>query len=263
MPILYVKETGPANAPTIVFLHGGGVSGWMWGPQIERLGDYHCLVPDLPEHGQSSGVKPFSILDAVARINDLIRRRAHDKRAHVVGLSLGGQITTALLAAAPEVVDHAVLSGTLVRPLPGVSLINAMVKLYMPFKDLDFMIRANMQPLGLPEKYFAQVKEDTRLMTAEGLARVFTENMRFSAPAGLSRANVPTLVLAGQKEYGILRKSACDLVNVMPKAKAYLAPNVGHAWNIQNPDLFTRALRAWITDQPLPPELLPLSCSRS
>lgn len=257
---LSIKETGPANAPTIVFLHGGGVSSWMWEPQIERLGDYHCLVPDLPEHGQSAGVKPFSILDTVARVNELIRRRAHGKRAHVVGLSLGGQITAALLAVAPEVVDHALLSGTLVRPVPGVRLVNALVKLYKPFKDLDFMIRANMQPLGLPEKYFAQVKEDTRLMTADGLAHVFTENMRFSPPSGLSRANVPTLVMAGQKEYDVMRKSACDLVKMMPKAKAYLAPNVGHAWNIQNPELFNRTLRAWMTDQPLPPELLPLSC---
>lgn len=257
---LYVKETGPTNAPTIVFLHGGGISGWMWEPQLEQLQDYHCLIPDLPEHGQSVNLKPFSMQDAVARVSELIRRRAHGRCAHVIGLSLGGQIAVALLATAPEIVDHAIVSGTLVRPIPGLSLVNAMVKLYLPVKDLDFMIRANMQPLGLPEKYFAHMKEDTRLMTADGLARVFTENMRFRLPASLNRANVPTLVMAGQVEYGIMRKSACDLVKTMPKAQAYLAPKVGHAWNIQNPTLFNRVVRAWITDQSLPPELLPLSC---
>jgi cyclopropane fatty-acyl-phospholipid synthase-like methyltransferase len=34
MTSLYVSETGPAEAPTLVFLHGGGGSGWMWTPQV-------------------------------------------------------------------------------------------------------------------------------------------------------------------------------------------------------------------------------------
>ena len=31
-----------------------------------------------------------------------------------------------------------------------------------------------------------------------------------------------------------------------------------HNWNLTAPDLFNQTLRAWITDQPLPPELRPL-----
>ena len=56
----YVNEIGPASAPTLVFLHGGGGGGWMWQPQLEAFTDYHCLVPDLPEHGRSAEVKPFT-----------------------------------------------------------------------------------------------------------------------------------------------------------------------------------------------------------
>ena len=45
---------GPEKAPTILFLHGGGISGWMWHNQVEALSaDYRCIVPDLPEHGKS------------------------------------------------------------------------------------------------------------------------------------------------------------------------------------------------------------------
>ncbi len=255
---LYVNESGPATAPTIVFLHGGGTSGWMWQPQVKQLSDYHCLIPDLPEHGRSVDEKPYAMKDTVARVIELIHMRAHGGHVHVVGLSLGGQTAAALLATAPEVVDHAVLSGTLVRPLPGVSLINATVKMYMPFKDIDFLIRANLQSQGIPNQYFLQFKEDTRVLTADGMARVFTENMRFSLPTGLNHANVPTLVLVGQKEYGVMHQSARDLVRALPNAKGFIAPGVGHAWNLQAPDLFTRTVRAWITDQPLPQELLPL-----
>ena len=87
---LSVRECGPASAPTICFLHGGGVSGWMWHPQVEALqGTYHCLVPDLPEHGLSAAIQPFTIEDAAHRVTELIRERGHGGRAHVIGLSAG------------------------------------------------------------------------------------------------------------------------------------------------------------------------------
>jgi pimeloyl-ACP methyl ester carboxylesterase len=256
---LYVKESGPAGAPAIVFLHGGGVSGWMWEPQVEALGDCHCLVPDLPEHGRSAGEKPFTILDSAARAADLIRARARGGRACVVGISLGGQIALQLLRTAPEVVERALISGTLVRSLPGMGLLyasaNLMYKLYMPFQNQGWLIRANMQSTGIPAQYFPQVREDTRLLTAGALARVLEENGRFRIPHGLPGA-APVLVMAGQNEPGILRGSMADIVRALPGARGYRAPKVGHLWNLQAPELFNRTLRAWIEDRPLPPERL-------
>ena len=77
---LFIRESGPVSAPTIVFLHGGGVSGWSWQPQIEAFPDYHLLVPDLPEHGRSLAEAPFTFPDAAARIAGLIRDRGHAGR---------------------------------------------------------------------------------------------------------------------------------------------------------------------------------------
>ena len=89
---LYVQEVGVNNSRSIVFLHGGGVGGWMWRPQIEQLKDeYHLLVPDLPEHGKSADVKPLTLKNSAAQVAELIRTRAHGSRANVVGLSLGAQ----------------------------------------------------------------------------------------------------------------------------------------------------------------------------
>jgi pimeloyl-ACP methyl ester carboxylesterase len=55
---LYVREAGPADAPAVLFLHGLGLSSAMWQAQFERLADfYHCLAPDLPECGNSAGLR--------------------------------------------------------------------------------------------------------------------------------------------------------------------------------------------------------------
>src|SRR5690606_21637517 len=121
------QEAGPASAPSLVLLHGGGVGGWMWERHVADLqADYHCLVPDLPEHGHSQEAGPFTILDAARRVAELIHTRAHGGRAHIAGLSLGGQVGVALLSLSPHLADRAIFSGVLARPLPGAGLVGPM-----------------------------------------------------------------------------------------------------------------------------------------
>lgn len=104
---LYVKETGKTNLETIVFIHADGMAGWIWDEQLKAFEDYHCLVPDLPEHGRSCDVRPFTVECAANMIIDIIRNKTHNGKAHLVGMSLGAQVIVKILSTAPEVVDHA------------------------------------------------------------------------------------------------------------------------------------------------------------
>jgi pimeloyl-ACP methyl ester carboxylesterase len=144
---LYFREIGRNNNETIVFLHAGMSSGWMWDKLVESLKNYHCLIPDLPEHGKSISIKPFTMKKAANEVIDIIRERAHGKKAHIVGLSLGAQVTVQILGTAPEVVDHAVITGTLAREVgSGLSMfMNIFYKIYMRLKDVDFFIKMGMK----------------------------------------------------------------------------------------------------------------------
>ncbi len=115
---LFVRESGAVGAPAIVFLHGGEYSGRSWQPVVDRLQRYHCLVPDLPQHGRSIRHRPFEMVGAAAAVAELIYARVGAGRVHVVGFSLGAQVGVQLLATAPELVDRAVLCGTLVDVMP-------------------------------------------------------------------------------------------------------------------------------------------------
>jgi pimeloyl-ACP methyl ester carboxylesterase len=269
---LYVLERGSTTAPTLVFLHGGGGAGWMWQPQIEQLEqDYHCLVPDLPEHGQSRTVKPFTIKDSAYRIARLIRRQAHGGKAHIIGLSEGAQIGVELLLTAPELIDRAILSSPLLYPLPGAKLYSPMLLattfrwFVKPFKENERYIRFNMKwAAGVPEKYFPQFRESFQQTTAESFTHVMHENLHFGLPAGLRSVRIPTLVVAGRKEYKTMRRSAKELAKLLPNGQGRMVSVGGqraadHNWNMQAPELFTRMVRAWVEDKPLPSELLPLS----
>ena len=112
-----VAELGLRGAETVVFVHGGGIAGWSWRPQLPAFGDYHCLVPDLPGHGRSLGAGVCTVERGAEVVAELIRTCATGSKAHVVGLSLGGQIAVQLLATLPEVVESAVISGTNVHPV--------------------------------------------------------------------------------------------------------------------------------------------------
>jgi pimeloyl-ACP methyl ester carboxylesterase len=272
---LSYSETGPASAETIVFLYGGGAAAWVWQQQVDAFSaDYHCLVPDLPEHGRSAELKPFTIQGSAAMIADLIREKAHNGRAHIVGISQGAQINLALMALAPEIVDHAFVSSAVVRPLPGgMDKLNPKMAAAIyrwsvePFKKNDWWTRINMKySAGIPDAYFPQFREMYQNMNADLFARILVENQRFHLPAGLERVTAPVLVLAGRNEYKAMTQSVGDIVAALPNAKGYLVHHSQqmslaqeHNWSITTPELFTSTLRAWLQGKPLPRELQPVN----
>ena len=254
---LYFRETGENNSETIIFLHAGMSSGWMWDKHVELLKDYHCMVPDLPEHGKSTGIKPFTMESAASEVIDIIKERAHGGKAHVVGLSLGAQVTVQILSMAPEVVDHAVITGTLVREVgSSFSIFMAIFyKIYMRLKDIDFFIKMGMKAQSIPLKYFNDVKKDTKALTWSSLNNITKENSSFRLSEGSCKAKNPVLILLGEKEVKVVYESAVDLNKCLSNSKAYKAANLGHTWPLESPELFSSVVRAWINDNPLPDTL--------
>jgi len=116
---LYVHESGTPGSAAIVFLHGDAATGGMWDQHIERLVGYHCLAPDLPGHGRSNYLPWTSLDDTAQQVAALIQDRIPARRAHLVGLSLGGAVAHTLLAHRPELLDRVVIDGCgLVDVLP-------------------------------------------------------------------------------------------------------------------------------------------------
>src|SRR5512146_3276528 len=111
-PILFTSESGAAENPAIVFLHGGGLSSRMWQPVIERLPEFYCLAPDLPEHGNSRSLAPFDLDDAARRVAEIIRLQVPGREAHLVGLSLGGAVALDIARIDPDVAGSIMVTGT-------------------------------------------------------------------------------------------------------------------------------------------------------
>jgi pimeloyl-ACP methyl ester carboxylesterase len=251
---LFVRESGPVGAPAIVFLHGGERSGQSWQPVVERMQQYRCLFPDLPQHGKSFGGGPFEMGAAAAAVAELIRSRVGGGRAHVVGLSLGAQVGVQLLATEPKLVDRAVLCGAVVNAMPALRLTAPLLGIVA--RVLRFAtIRRNARLGAVPSAKIDDGGEDVHLMTAAQIARIVVASAGFTLPEGLHKSDSPTLFLTGGKEMRLTHRSAAALARTMPNGVGRVATDMRHDWPLRCPDVFSRTVNGWLTDTALPTEI--------
>lgn len=252
---LYVEETGKIGAPSIVFLHGVGTSSWMWWRQIEAFPDFHCLNLDLPGHGNSVHVPWTSLTDTANQIARLIESRATSGHAHIVGLSLGAYIGLLLLEQHSRLVDSAVLSGVTASPIPHRILLEPQLWLISKIKKSRKSVERQAKSLHLTSAEELAFTENFMKMLMLTYRAIYKEAVGFRVPQALGQVKVPTLITAGGNESKVILQAVMDIPQIMPNAKGFIAPGLGHGWNVENPELFNTMVRAWITGEPLPREL--------
>jgi hypothetical protein len=65
----------------------------------------------------------------------------------------------------------------------------------------------------------------------------------------------------GEKETRPAKNAVRTIINTVPNSQGMMIPKLGHIWSLQNPELFTATVIAWINDAPLPAVLRPITNS--
>lgn len=252
---LHVEVTGDPSSPAIVFLHGVGTSGWMWWRQVPAFADHLCLNIDLPGHGFSCDVPWISLPDTASQVAELVRARSVTGDAHVVGLSLGGQVALALLEHHSDVMNRVVISGVTAEPWPHRWFVTPQAWLTTTLLRSRRLVDAQAHSLDLPPEVHGVFAENVRVMRAKTYHRVFREVAGYAVPSSLRSVQTPTLVLAGSKESAVIRQAVETIPSTMPLATGRIVPEVGHGWNVEAPDLYNATVRAWVAGLSLPVSL--------
>jgi pimeloyl-ACP methyl ester carboxylesterase len=251
---VYVHESGPPGSPAVVFIHGGGPGGRMWGRHLDRLaGRFYCLAPDLPGFGRSNHLAPLSLAETADLVGELIRTRVPAQRAHMVGLSYGGAVVLAVLGRHADLIDRAVVDGAGVLPLWGGwgdRLVQLVIIAVSPIVNTRAAARF-LAAVGLRE-----LGEELRSASPRAFRRAWREG--FTAPISTAalEAPCPTLLVAGEKE-GVVRASNAALAALMPHATARFVPGFAHAWFAWRRELHLQMVEAWLAGEALPEELQP------
>lgn len=255
------KEYGDQNASLLLFLHGGGVSGWMWDNQIQSFSHYHCIVPELPGHGESHGDILFSIRDSAERFIEFIEEKVAGKPAGckviLIGFSLGAQVIIQILSLKPDLVDAAIINSALVRPSPlGRKLIQPTIRLSYPLIRNKRFARLQAKTLYITEEQFQKYYEESCQMKLATLLSVLDENMSFGIPQSFREAHGKILVTVGAKEKAIMKKSAKDLVEANSNCTGVIIPEMGHGVPMAMPDFFNQMVKSWIQEGAVPKECI-------
>jgi pimeloyl-ACP methyl ester carboxylesterase len=250
---LYYEEYGDKNASLMVFLHGGGVSGWMWEGQIQYFTHYHCIVPNLPEHGTRGSDIPFSIRSSTIEIIELIKEKGGGKKVIVIGFSLGSQVLLQMLSMKRNLVDFAIINRALVRPFPYASKwIQPFVNLSLPLLKKRWFAKLQAKTLYVSERNFETYYKESSQITSSTLSRVLEENMLFTMPEGFRWACGEILVTVGEKEKKVMKSSARDIVECNPNCKGVFIREMGHGVPLAMPDFFNSMVEEWITEGAIP-----------
>jgi pimeloyl-ACP methyl ester carboxylesterase len=241
-----VDAAGPADRPAIVFVHGSVVTRKMWLPQIRALSDaYRTVAPDLPGHG-GRAYEPFTFAAASQAVAEVIDGAAGG-RALVVGASLGGYVAIDLAHRFPARVAGLVIAGA--------------SRNFMGALGLYLRLVGGAMRRGWFKQSPERAAERTRRLFSPELADVAEEQLKagvYPGPLGPAFAEMagrdfqllladypgPTLILNGERDAGP-RGGASRFARGARRAEVATIPGAGHAVNLDQPEAFSRAVRAF------------------
>jgi pimeloyl-[acyl-carrier protein] methyl ester esterase len=255
----HVEAVG--RGPAIVLLHGWGLHSGLWGPLVARLARRHrVLAVDLPGHGHSAPVEPFT-LDAVAAAVAVAVDGALDAAQPpvVLGWSFGGLVALQWALARPGRVAKLVLVGATPRFAAAADWPHAMAPATLrQFADeLRVAYRHTLQRFlalqvhgsehgraalaAMRHELFAR-GEPAAAVLAHALDALIAADLRAQLPA----VTVPTLVIAGTRDALAPAAAGAWLARALPDARYVEIAGAGHAPFLSHPDAFATALEGFL-----------------
>ena len=245
---IYYEVHGAESAPPILLSHGYGATCRMWDGQIGPFADrYRLIVWDMRGHGRSGDPADPALYSHALTVGDMaaLLDACNVERAIVGGLSLGGVMSLAFHLSHPERVAALMLFDT------GPGFRN-------PEARRQWNERALARAGDLDAKGLAALRggDETRLgrhRSAQGLAGAARGMLTMPDGAligSLPNIAVPALVLVGADDRHFL--AAADYMAAkIPRAQKVVIPEAGHAANLDQPDLFNRAVTDFLSGLPL------------
>ncbi|MDQ2087117.1 alpha/beta hydrolase [Herbivorax sp. ANBcel31] len=251
---LHFEEIGNIKASTIVFIHGGLVlSSWMWEKQMHYFKDYHCIIPDLPEHGKSFRNGKISISRCADEIAKIIEKRANGGKANIIGYSYSSKIVINLLISRPELISHAIVASPLSRPVPIMRFAQSpnIIKLITHIIKSNTVKSFLIKSLNFPcNSYRINCMKEIHKLTHNKIYRIFNEFCtKLKLPDDLKKVRIPTLIIAGEKESKPMKQSVIDMTRLIPSAKGVLLKHGSHTHPWSMHEAFNIVVESWINNE--------------
>jgi pimeloyl-ACP methyl ester carboxylesterase len=224
------KETGNKESPTIILLHGGGLSWWSLKCIAEILqSDYHVVTPIIDGHGENGEETFISIEDSAKKLLDYIDSQCQGKVFALSGLSIGAQIVTEVISLREDIAQYTIIESSLVYPIKGTTALTVPTyKLCYGLVRKKWFAKMQAKTLFVPQNMFEQYYTDSLKISKESLINITLSNGNYQLRNEIVKTKSKVLIIVGEKELGIMKKSAKYLHEKIANSQLYVIPQMGH-----------------------------------
>lgn len=224
------KEFGTKDLPTIILLHGGGLSWWTLQPIVSQLtGNYHIVTPIIDGHGEDGETTFVSIEDSANKLIQYIDSEHGGRVFAVSGLSIGAQIVTEVLSQREGIAQYAIIESALVYPIKTIAALTVPTyQLCYGLIQKKWFSRMQAKSLFVPEAMFEQYYGDSLKISKQSLINITLSNGNYQLKNSLSATKAKVMILVGAKELGIMKKSAKALCETISDSELVMLPKMGH-----------------------------------
>ena len=251
------------EGPAVVLSHGGLVDRHVWDDLFPRLARrYRAVRYDVRGHGASS-TRPgaYALHEDLRGLLDALEI----DRAHLVGLSMGGELSLDLALAHPERVDRMVLIGSALSgytPTDAaerrrVAALDAAVRSAYERGELDEAVRrlhatwtvgVGRTEEDLREGVLAAAEAMTRRNFDRPLSETEFTEVTLDPPAArrLPSLRAPTLILVGVHDVPYIQEIARRIEQEVPGARRVVVDGAAHHLPLDRPEELARLVEEFL-----------------
>jgi len=251
-----VVESGPADGPPVVLLHGWAVSAYLWRHTLVGLAaaGYRAIAVDLPGHGLSDAptTKGDYTLKSLADRSEQLLDAIGLERPPVLAQSMGGRIATAL--AARGRVSRLALFGPVgfgnVSPATAFApfipeIVGDLATALVTRQMVEIVQRRVHGKLGWfsdrdVDEYWAPTQFPDIVRAQVQMLREFTWDPH--TPDELAAIDVPVLVVFGTSDRTVRPLRAQEIVKLLPLGRLEWIEGGGHVLMEEVPEQVTAML---------------------
>jgi len=258
---VYYKDSGPKNAPVLLFLHGFGSSLQTWDDWSAKLDpQYRVIRLDLPGFGLTGAhpAQDYSEATDLAILTHFVDKLGLNQFS-VIGHSMGGKMAWALAASQPERVQALVLMapdgfpelkdiGSKPYEVPAImGLIQYFLPKYFVQKSIE---PAFADPQMLNETLLNRYYDMLRAPGVRGAILDRSNQTIYTDPVPrLKKIKAPTLLLWGEQDQMIPSSNAQSYAGVLRHSSTVVVPKLGHLLQEEQPDTGLAAVMQFLEAQ--------------
>lgn len=258
MGVTHYQEAGPDTGQTVLLVHGFSVPYYIWDPTFEALKNsgFHVIRFDLFGRGYSDRPQTeYNQALFTAQIKDLLSALEIQEAIHIIGLSMGGPITTEFTVSYPEKVDKVVLIdpvhesvdiSVLKWPVMGEYLMSVYFAPYMIKSQLDDFYHP--EAFGdWPPKFMAQMKFKGFNRAILSTLRNYMNTDKLPAYTSLGKLDKPVLLLWGTEDEKVPFDGNARIRSVL-ECEFWGIEETGHIPHYENPDPVNQRIIQFLHD---------------